>query len=573
MIRRSLLPLTLALVLGCTAVSRPPAAPRHLVLAATTDVHGWIAGHEEKFSDGRPEQWRSGGLDVLGGYLANLRAANPNVILLDSGDMYQGTLESNLSEGDPVVRAFNELRYDAVAVGNHEFDFGPVGPKSTPTDPTDDPFGALKRNISNAKYPFLAANVREKSTGRIPSWARPHVLIERGGVKVGIIGIITQETPTTTFPVNVQTLEFTDSVAAIRQSAAELRRQGADLVVVTMHVGGDCKELDDPHDVSSCRAESHMFVIARGLAPSEVDVIFGGHTHQQVRHFVNGIALAQAPPLGRGLSVVDVYVDRATRTVLRDRTVIRPHTLICERVFESGGCSPRTAEGALRQATFEGRPVTPDPRVRAIIEPVMATVAEKKRQLLPIRLAAPFTREYRAESTIGNLLADAMRAAVPDAEFGILNSGGIRADLRGPEVTFGDMFEMLPFDNFVTRVLLTGRQIERMIEISMSGDHGALQVSGLRVEVTRGADGTKPTVVVMKADGTPLDPNRKYVVATVDFLAAGGSGMAPVMNEVAPADKTIYYDLRMRETAIEQLQKMSARGPLVPKIEGRIVQR
>src|SRR5438552_10278475 len=130
---------------------------------ATTDLHGGVLQRGER-----------GGLALLGGYLRNLRAARARnggaVLLVDSGDMFQGTLESNLNEGAAVVRAYNGLGYAAAAIGNHEFDFGPAGPKVTPEQPGDDPRGALKARAAEARFPFLAANIIDNATGQPVAW-------------------------------------------------------------------------------------------------------------------------------------------------------------------------------------------------------------------------------------------------------------------------------------------------------------------------------------------------------------------------------------------------------------------
>ena len=140
---------------GAGAPGRDPLVTISIV--GTNDLHGHIEA-----------------LPRLGGYIANLRRARARdgggVVLLDAGDMFQGTLESNMNEGAAVVRAYNALKYDAAAIGNHEFDFGPVGPATAPRAPGDDPRGALKARAAEAQFPFLAANLVDAATGALPAW-------------------------------------------------------------------------------------------------------------------------------------------------------------------------------------------------------------------------------------------------------------------------------------------------------------------------------------------------------------------------------------------------------------------
>lgn len=569
-VRSLILLLALSFAPSCATQPQPqPQSLSHVVVVGTTDIHGWINGHPETSAEGT--ELRSGGLDVLGGYLEILRAAHPGaVVLVDAGDMYQGTLAANLSEGEAVIRSMNALGYAAAAVGNHEFDFGPLGERSQPQAPGDDPLGAVKRNASIAKFPFLAANIREKATGRIPQWAKPYTVVSAGGARIGIIGVITEDTPAVTLAANVATLEFTDAAAAIRSSAAALRRDGVDAIIVAAHIGGACKDLTQIHDTSSCAADSHLFALARALPPASVDAIFGGHSHQQVRHVVNGIPIMQAAALGRGMSVIDLYIDRGTRSVVSEKTVLRPHTPVCEVVFvNGGGCNPRVSAGALAPATYGGQPVKPAAHVRAAMQPFLDRTEARRQERIGVSLAAPVTRNYNEESALGNLVADALRITFPQAHFAFVNSGGIRADLKSGELTYGDVFEVLPFDNFPALVTMTGRELQQAMELTLGSSHGTLQISGFLARGTRNADGSV-SVELRRPDGTPIDLNATYTVATLDFLASGGSGVGPVMTAIPAERKQVFYDRPIRDVFIAALKKMAATGGISPAIEGRL---
>src|SRR5216683_4674969 len=175
--------------IGCTAhrasvsevAQGPRAAPIRLTIVGTNDLHGWI-----------------GGLPTFAGYLSILRADNPDgTLLLDAGDLFQGTLAANLSEGAVVVDAYNYLGYQASAIGNHEFDYGPEGPISVALVPGSDPFGALKQRLRQANFPFLAVNIYDARTGERPQWLTNDgtMVVERKGLKIGILGLITPTTP------------------------------------------------------------------------------------------------------------------------------------------------------------------------------------------------------------------------------------------------------------------------------------------------------------------------------------------------------------------------------------------
>lgn len=564
------------LAVACTSV-QPPAEPVHVVLVGTTDVHGWFNGHVET-RPGGGEGVIVGGLPILASYFDALRAKHgANVIAVDAGDMFQGTLESNMSEGEAVVRGYNAIGYAAAAVGNHEFDFGPVGPEAIAHEPGSNPLGALERNAALAKFPFLSANMIEKATGRVPRWAKPYTMVRAGRANIGIIGLSTPDTPNVTMAVNVESLAFTDPVEATVKAARELRAQGADAIVVVAHMGGRCRELHDPRDLESCDHSAEAFEYLEALPAGTVDAFFAGHTHAQMRHYVNGVAAAQALPLSRQFATIDLWIDpRASRVV---RSEIRPHTMVCAAVFSgTESCDPAAAEpgAALVPREFAGRTIAPDVRVAAVLEPYLRRVAAKRDEKVGIATTAPFTRSYFSESSLGNLLADALREAT-GADIAFMNSGGIRAELPKGPLTYGDIFAVSPFDNYPAFVFMTGAQVAEMLRATTTGARGILQVSGLRYTIDASKDADKPPaerdrlVSVTLEDGSPLDPEKLYTVVMPDFIAAGGDGVQEVMGTVERERVEVYYARPIRDVFLDVLKK--SRQPLEPRIEGRITVR
>ena len=567
-----------ALGLGCSSV-RPSAtvsAPEHVVIVATADLHGALEGTVEKIEGTAGKAIHRGGLDVFAGYVANLRAAHPDhVLLIDAGDEFQGTLASNVTEGESVVEAFNAIGYTAAAVGNHEFDFGPAGPDPVARRPGQDPLGALKRNIERARYKFLAANIREKATGGRPAWVNPSTIVRIGSVRIGIIGLITPTTRSVTNPLNVQALEFTDPVAETVEAAAELRKAGVDAIVVVAHMGGTCRSVRDPAASDSCDQEAESFRFARRIPPGTVDLFLGGHTHREVRHVIQGLPITQPLSHGRSFSVTDLWVNPATHRTLSDKTVLRPHVPVCREVYSgTESCDPRRApKGAfeLTAAFYEGKPVVPDAHVAQVMAPYIEQVSTRKREPLGFAAQASFTRGPD-ESTLGDLVTDALRDAVPRAEFAFTNSGGLRADLRAGDLTYGDFFEVLPFDNYLAKLVLTGAELREMLRLGTNGEHGVFQVSGLKVVADRRA-GARPgeELRVTRADGSPLDDAALYIVATTDFLAVGGDGLDAILSHI-PAERVsiLYARGMLRDELIPVLRKRGESGPLKPAKDGRL---
>jgi len=410
---------------------------------ATSDLHGGVLPRGNR-----------GGLALLGGYVRNVRAARMQdgggVLLVDSGDMFQGTLESNLNEGAAVVAAYNALGYTAAAIGNHEFDYGPAGPAETAQKTGEDPRGALKARAASARFPFLGANTVDDATGQPVAWTnvKPSTVVNVRGVQVGLIGVTTPDTPALTIGANVVGLTFAPLVPVITREATALRARGATVVIVLAHVGGRCTKFDDPENLSSCDQMAEIVQVARQLTPGLVDVIAAGHTHQAMAHDVGGIAIVEAYSTGRSFSRVDLTVNRSTRTLAGKR--IFPTQDLCGREDPATHtCDPSAVRpAALVPARYENRLVRPDATAAAAIAPAVRKALAVKNQPVPVSLETPFARgDQQSETAIADLVADGTLASTPGADVALNNGGSLRIDLPAGPLTYGSIYELYPFDN------------------------------------------------------------------------------------------------------------------------------
>jgi 5'-nucleotidase len=504
---------------GSNAISQPVI----LSIVGTNDLHGGVL----------PDNGR-GGLALLGGYIANLRAARSRdggaVLLIDAGDMWQGTLESNLSEGAAVVEAYNALGYVAAAVGNHEFDFGPVGPAATPLQADDDPRGALKARAAEARFPLLAANVIDNATNQPVAWknVQPSVSIESAGIVVGIIGVVTSEALAQTIAANTVGLRIAPLAGSIAAEAQRLRGAGASVVIVTAHAGGQCTRFGEPTDLSSCDLSSEIVNVARQLPSGLVDVIVAGHVHEGMAHEVNGIAITSAYSGGVAFGRVDLDIDRESQRIVRRR--IFPPQPLCERVDRgTGWCDQNDPARSVSESTYEGVAVAPDARISAVLAPAVAKAAALKASPLGVVLETPVARAPRPDSPLGNLFVDALRESVPGADAAVYNvRGGIRADLPAGQLTYGEVFAMIPFDNRIAMLHLTGAELEGVVARQLQAETPRMGISGLRV-TAQCADGAV-AVSLERPSGRRVTDDERLVVVTTDFLAFGGNEiLTPVM--------------------------------------------
>ena len=474
-------------------------------VVATTDLHGGVLPRGER-----------GGLAMLGGYLKNIRAARMRdggaVLLVDSGDMFQGTLESNLNEGAAVVRAYNGLGYAAAAIGNHEFDFGPAGPDETPREPGEDPRGALKARAAQARFPFLAANTIDNATGKPVAWpnVKPSTMVTVRGVRIGLIGVTTIDTAAQTIAANLGGLTFAPLAPAITREAMSLRARGATVVVVLAHAGGRCTKLDDPEDVSSCDQMAEIVNVVRQLPAGLVDMISAGHTHQAMAQDIAGVSVVEAYATGRSFSRVDLTVNRSSGAIVT-RHIFPPQDVVPGR--------------------YEDRLVSPDAAANAAIAPAVRKALAVKNQPLGVHLETPFSRGGQQDETaLADLITDGMLASVPGAEAAFGNGGSIRADLPAGPLTYGAVYEVYPFDNRLVTLTLTGDQLTRIVAYSLTrraSPTEMLPIAGFKVDAT--CQGNELRVVLTRPSGAPIRPDDRLTVVTSDFVAGGGDGV------VAPA--------------------------------------
>jgi 5'-nucleotidase len=549
--------------------------PVRITLIGTNDWHGWIYPQKTKLPSG--EEMEEGGASTFAAYLALVRADNPGgTLLLDAGDLFQGTLASNLTEGAVVVDVFNVLGYQAVAIGNHEFDYGPVGPVSVATEPGQDPFGALRERMKQAHFPMLAVNIYDAKTGERPAWLGNDgtTILEVKGIRVGVLGLITPSTPFTTNPVNVRSLRFGSLAPEALAAAKRLRERGADVVVAVVHGGGRCQSLQDPHDLSTCDVHNgEIFDMLNELPEGTLDAVIAGHTHAQLGHFVHGMPVIETPGQGRAFGLIELSVDPKSRKVMANKTAIKPMIPVCVMAdAATGQCDGKRFKDLkqvkLQPVTFMGHPIVRDESVDKLIAPALAQVDADQHRKLGIKVSAPLARNYEGESSLGDILADTLRE-MEGADVALLNPGGLRADVPPGDLTYGDVYDVLPFDNTVASVTLTGDELKRLLSVAYAGRKGVFQVSGIKIEL-----GKCPSSGRFKTgqftDGKQIVSDKNYKLAVPDFLARGGDGLGPVMSSLPQTriDLGTTRDLNFRDAMVAFLQKKTK--TLSPPKSGRI---
>jgi 5'-nucleotidase len=462
--------------------------------------------------------------------------------------MFQGTLISNNVKGASVVAAMNELGYTAAAVGNHEFDFTTETPEDT------DLFGALKARAKEAKFPFLAANIYDRATGRRVDWENftDHVIVERGGVKIAIIGGATEDTPHVTGPHVGKLLDFRPLKEVLVPLADRMRAEGAQVVIALVHTGSRCRPGTSPDDLSSCEKDTEMFKLAKAFKPGTVDLIIGGHTHSYVSHKVNGIILSEVWAKGRNFGLHRLKVSAERGRVVD--AVIEGPVAMCHRIPEDAdtciGVGRRRVSSKFRAPLVLGHSVRRNKFLDGVLTEAMKVGLETGKEVLGPVVKRPLRSTTYGDNPLGILIVDAMLEEFPTADIAITNGSGIRATLGTGKVTYDDLFEVLPFDSSLTLIRITGAELTDLMRIATSGAHGLPVVSGIRMVVDKAADDCisedwngngerekferKLLQKVELDDGTPLDPEKEYLLLTNSYLANGGSDWSQVLTKLPP---------------------------------------
>ncbi|GIQ69944.1 LysM peptidoglycan-binding domain-containing protein [Xylanibacillus composti] len=447
------------------------------------------------------------GYAKLAAFVDQQRAANPNTLVLDAGDTLHGQTIATLVRGESIVRMLNAVGLDAMAAGNHDFNFGTE---------------RLLELADMAEFPILGANVEKDGEAIL----QDHLIKEVGGVKVGIFGLATPETAYKTHPNNVEGITFVDPVVSAQAQVDQLRDQ-VDILIALAHLGTDASSVDTSTKVAEQVAG--------------IDLIVDGHSHEEVSTYVGETLIVQTGEYLNNVGLVQLTVQEG---VLVHATT----ELIAAEELEA---------------------LEPDAEVQAVIDEIKAeqnTVLEEVVGASQTALDGERETVRAGESNLGNLIADAM-LAVTGADAALTNGGGIRASIGEGEITKGDVITVLPFGNYVVTIEVTGEEIVQALQHG-AGDYpepkGAFpQVGGISFSV----DAAKPNgekVHNVKVNGNPVQLDQTYVLATNDFLAAGGDEYTMFSdNEV-----TGHYQA-LDEALIEYIQTI---GEVAYAPEGRITE-
>ncbi len=538
------LALTLVVLLSLVFIGRSFAPDRaQITILGTTDLHGNI--NPIDYYTNKPD---NRGFAKVATLIKRVRREHPNVLLVDSGDTIQGSplasfhSRKNNQPPNPMMLVMSSLNYDAMAVGNHEYNFG---------------LKVLEKARREANFPWLSANTYDKSTGK--THYKPYVIKEVAGARVGILGLTTPGVPTWDNPVNYAGLEFHEPVSEARKWVPVMRNdEKADVVVIAMHMGlgedlrtGEVSPGQVPH-------ENEAVSIAKEVPG--VDVIFMGHTHREVPSlYVNGVLLTQANHWGRHLARADVYLQK---------------TATGWRVYAK---SARTLAADDR--------VEPDPSVVALAEPYDRETQGWLARVIGQSAEELTARDARFRDTAILDLIQKVQMEAGKADVSMVASFNSEARIAKGPVSVRDIAGLYVYENTLVVLEVTGQQLKDALEHSAKyykpyAAGKSLQelidekIPAYNFDIAEGVtydlDISKPIgqrIQNLRFRGQQPSPTRKLRLATNNYRVNGGGGYT--MYKDAPV---VYRSSEeIREMIIDWVERKKT-VPTAPNNNWRIIQ-
>lgn len=421
----------------------------------------------------------------------DLESRGATVFLLDAGDAFQGTQYTMLTHGQSTVDVMNAVGYDLTVPGNHEFDYG---------------FETYIENEGGLTFETISANLVYADTGE--TVFEPYTVLERDGYRLGVFGLCTPDTLDLVMPGYLDDITITDPVDAARQMVDVLEKENVDCILALGHIGVD---------PSSSITSDEICAQVEGI-----DVFIDGHSHT---------AMSGGEVVG-----ADLELEESDTLIASAGYAIEHIGLVC--LTADGGCTAELVDSYDRT----------DSEVDAVIDDFHSDFDETLDIVIghtDVELTGERTQSRLEEVGLGDFVTDTIRA-LTGADIALYNGGSIRASIAPGDITAGMVYQSFPFENYVVTKVLTGAQIVQVLEGGLAGLPGAagayLQISGIVLTYDSSLPSGSRVVSVTLSDGTPLDADEEYLVASNDYVMAGGDDYPILADIEAEGRHGLVYD-------------------------------
>ncbi|MGF1741552.1 bifunctional UDP-sugar hydrolase/5'-nucleotidase UshA [Vibrio profundum] len=474
-----------------------------------------------------------------------------SVLLLSGGDINTGVPESDLQDAEPDFKGMNKIGYDAMAIGNHEF---------------DNPLEVLRKQQGWANFPLLSANIYDSSTGK--RLFKPYQIFDLNGVKVAVIGLTTEDTAKVGNPEYLTNVEFRDPKQEAKQLIANIRQaEQPDLIFAVTHMG----HYENGHHGINAAGD---VALARYLEPGQLDMIVGGHSQEPVcmesiNHINTGFHPGDdcQPDMQNGTHIVQAhewgkYVGRADYTFKNGQLKLESYRLIPVNLKK------KVEIDGKKQRVLITEEIVQNPELASFLRPYQ----EKGQAQLNVKIAQSNGKlegdrnVVRFQQTnLGRLIATAQMER-GKADFGIMNSGGVRDSIEGGEITYKDVLKVQPFGNMVAYVDMKGSEVLDYLNVVATKpiDSGAYaQFAGISMIVSG------DTVSNVKIGGVDIDPDKVYRFTIPSYSASGGDGYPKITDHSGYVD-TGFVDAEVLKEYLSSrspidVQQFSPKGEVVIK--------
>ena len=546
-----------------------------IAIFATNDIHGHLVPDINSIPLSQ-NIYRTGGATILSTYIKALKKEwKDNLVWLDAGDQYQGTMESNLFVGEPIVKFINYMnltKKTTTAIGNHDFDFG---------------FKNMSKSFTEASFPYVAANIYNRTDNKFWDFINAYAdnIIQVGNIKIGVIGLSTIFTPQTT-ATDVGGLIFEDYVNITIAESQKLRQRGADIVLLTCHVGVFCLQgnVEDALNLtmrtkqtnqkSFCVTTDELMVFLQQLPRDVLDGVVGGHLHTIVHHWINDIPVVLGDCNARHFNVLYLTFDKINKKVLSNLTEIEGPVPVCENLIdETKTCYVNQSivnisKSVFWNFTFHNEAIEEDQDLRNLVAKYIDT-AEKYKEMVLASIENIMTIEALTESSLGDFISDAVQKAT-NSELSIINRGMLRINWPQGNLTYYELYETIPFDDDVSTFEITGEELFKVLSVLQNGSMAFYPTSGIKQYICKES---KKLLNVTLINDEPLNLTKTYLVGANNFLLHGGDDFTQVLKFYTPRNIITLENIRDSVAGYAEETKVlnSNDSPIIDPSKPRII--
>ena len=522
----------------------------YIPIMHTNDIHGSFYPKKVLLPDN--ELYTIGGLEYMGKY-ASIMAEEwgERFLYFDTGDQFQGGIEGFISNGNIMMDFFNKLEVEKSVIGNHEFDYGI-------------PF--LKEYMERANFDWVIDNIKNLTTGKYITFPKQNksIIIEVGEngeekIKLGIIGLITQETPSST-NIRLDDLLFDDYIKTINAESQKLKARGANAIIVIGHLGLECNDDKNKEKLSyklrdndtyqeTCRETDEAYILLNNLEDGVIDLFLAGHKHDVTHHWVGGFPVMSNDKNGKYAQIVYLPFDRKTKKLINKKILMEGPLPICDRIFKNRKiCDLAVINeeeyanyGNLVHFNFHNKLIEKEKNITEIAEKYLEKFNLYDKDVLTVTYEhLESSKKY--ETSLADFYTDFLRH-ISGADIALVNSGTFRIPFYRGNITNATIYSFDPFGNDLVKFKAYGKDIIKMFRQLQAGDKGFYPFSGLKMIVRM-----KPIRKLLSIklwDGykeEEIDEDKLYSIVSSDFCfpleedEVGGDDFEKVYQWFRPID-------------------------------------